>query len=110
KGNPRLCTGGHLTHELDRIAAVQRILEELSRAGRLRKISDNEVRKHEQRLKIHRSNDVHVLALAIASGARTVATFDGALSADFKNPRIINNPRGRIYQRPDEHGHLLCHT
>ena len=113
KGNPKLCTGGLLTRELDRIGAVQRILEELSRAGRLRTIPTAEIQKRERQIKsarLHRSNDVHVLALAIASGARTLATFDGALSADFKNPRIIKNPRGRIYQRPDEHGHLLCHT
>jgi hypothetical protein len=45
----------------------------------------------------HRSNDPHVLKLAIASGARVLATSYRALMADFKNPKIIKKARGRIY-------------
>ena len=44
-----------------------------------------------------KSNDPHILALARASGARLVYTGDGKLIADFKNKRLIDGPRGKIY-------------
>ncbi len=44
-----------------------------------------------------RSDDKHILALAIVSGARVLYTEDGALQQDFKNTDIINRPKGRIY-------------
>jgi predicted nucleic acid-binding protein len=110
KGKPRLCTGGQLTVELEIIGDVRRLLLTLDQAGRLRKISDKETLKGGKQLKTLRSNDVHVLALAIASGARTLATFDDKLSADFKDARIINRPRGKVYQHPDKQAHLLSHT
>ena len=43
------------------------------------------------------SDDEHVIALARVSGARLLFTNDGDLQADFKNPGIINGPRGVIY-------------
>jgi hypothetical protein len=79
----------------------------------LRTIPGEAIQEHERQLKsakLYRSNDVHILALAIASGARTLATFDRGLGDDFNDPRMINKPRGKIYSRPDKHGHLLCHT
>ena len=45
----------------------------------------------------HKSNDIHILALARASGARLLYTGDKALIADFGNKEIINNPKGKIY-------------
>ena len=44
-----------------------------------------------------RSDDEHVLALAVVSGARLLYTNDTALIADFKNREIIANPRGKVY-------------
>lgn len=44
-----------------------------------------------------RSNDPHILALARASGARLLYTADKDLIADFKNPRIVSRPRGKVY-------------
>ncbi|SPE26752.1 hypothetical protein SBA3_1300008 [Candidatus Sulfopaludibacter sp. SbA3] len=55
------------------------------------------------------SNDHHVLALAITSGARTLATLDNELAQDFKNKNIIDNPRGSVY-RDQTHARLLRHT
>ena len=43
------------------------------------------------------SNDQHVLALALVSGARLLYTNDAALIADFKNRQIVANPRGKVY-------------
>jgi predicted nucleic acid-binding protein len=113
KGSPRLCAGGKLTRELEIVGNVRVLLRQLSEAGRLRRIPDADIEAQVRQLKskkLHRSNDAHVLALAIASGARTLATADASLIADFKNPRIIHDPRGRVYRDPDKHGRLLCHT
>ena len=60
----------------DRVAPVQRRLE---REGRCK------------------SNDTHVLALAIASGARLLYTNDTDLMDDFRNRNIVPRPRGKIY-------------
>jgi len=99
--------------ELARLDDVRRLLATLNRAGRLRSADAELLRDEEVRLcggGRCRSNDIHVLALAVVSGARTLATFDKALSGDFKNGDLINRPRGRIYRDPEKHGHLLCHT
>ena len=44
-----------------------------------------------------RSNDTHVVALAKQSGSGLLFTNDIELQRDFKNPKIINSPRGVIY-------------
>ena len=53
------------------------------------------------------SNDRHILALALASGARLIFTSDESLMRDFKNPDIIRRPRGSVYQRKRDHEDLL---
>ena len=44
-----------------------------------------------------KSNDLHVLALALVSGARLLYTNDTALIDDFGNREIVTRPRGKIY-------------
>ena len=114
RGNPRLVAAGKLRKELaDSGDAVRRLLVRLEQMGKLRSADPGKLRHEEQRLHataICASNDPHVLALAIVSGARTLATDDNALASDFRNKRIIDQPRGKIYRDPDEHGHLLRHT
>ena len=44
-----------------------------------------------------RSDDPHVLALARVSGARLLYTGDTDLIADFKDKKIIDSPRGKVY-------------
>ena len=44
-----------------------------------------------------RSNDSHIIALALASGARLLYTDDKRLAKDFQNPEIIGNPAGEVY-------------
>ena len=46
---------------------------------------------------ICKSNDDHVLALAIVSGARLLFTNDNALQDDFRNLQILPGIRGRVY-------------
>jgi hypothetical protein len=92
---------------------VRRQLVQLDRAGRLRSADPEELQREEKRLRTSAtcaSNDLHVLALGIVSGARTLATDDNALAADFTNKRIIDGPRGKIYRDPARHGRLVCHT
>jgi len=112
-GNPRLVAAGALKEELAMLSHVRRLLAELNRAGRLRSADANRLRQKEERLRAEQrieSNDSHVLALTIVSGARTLATFDNALSRDFRNAEFINRPRGNIYRDPENHSHLLRHT
>jgi len=44
-----------------------------------------------------RSNDEHVLALARLGGARLLYSRDEALREDFKDVRLLANPRGKLY-------------
>ena len=113
RGNPRLVVGGLLTVELQKLEVVRKILVQLDRAGRLRKMESGAVDAESKALanrKLCRSNDLHVPALAIISGARTIATYDEALIQDCKNPEIVSNPRGKIYRHPATHQRLLGHA
>lgn len=111
KGNPRLVAGGLLSDELYKLNSVKRLIIELNRLGKLRQFSVKAIAEVSKGLKSCRSNDKHVLALAILSGARTLASFDDALCADFRDPAIVTKrPRGHIYRDPAKHAHLLGHT
>ena len=46
-----------------------------------------------------RSDHIHVIALANASGARLLYTEDKGLMDDFKNKDLISKPRGTVYSR-----------
>jgi hypothetical protein len=113
RGNPHLVAAGKLLEELARNDVVRRLLVQLERAGRLRSADAARLNQEQIRLAgcgLCRSSDHHVLALAIVSGARTLATLDNPLAKDFKNPKLINGPRGLIYRNPASHARLLCHT
>ena len=113
QGNPRLVVGGLRTHELRKLDHVRKFLVVLQQAGRLRQCHAESLEGEFKKLgkqKICTSNDLHVLALAIVSGARTIATNDEALIRDFKNPNIMPRPRGKIYRDPSIHRNLLGHT
>jgi len=111
KGNPRLVAGGKLMEELARLDKVRRLLTQLDRAGSLRSAKANSLQREEGRLRAGgrcHSNDFHVLALAIVSGARTLATFDKLWQAtsDMQESLIV---RGSVYHN-ESHAHLLRHT
>jgi hypothetical protein len=114
KGNPRLVAAGKLRRELAKTQEVRDYLVELNRAGLLRSsFGEDLLHKTENQLRKSRvcvSNDLHVLALAIVSGARTIATADASLARDVRNKKIIDKPRGSVYRRPNSHSHLLRHT
>ena len=95
----RLFVGGQLLAELDRTPAREWAREALN-SGRIRRVNESEVTTKTQELRgkgLHRSDDPHVLALAIVSGARLLYSNDGALQRDFKDKRLIDDPRGKVY-------------
>lgn len=107
-----LVYGGLLAEELGRVAEVRRYLIALSRAGRARLLAPEAVAREEAKVRDLgglKSNDLHVVALARASGARTLCSHDQLLHQDFKNASLISDPRGAVYQQA-RHKQLLKHT
>lgn len=107
-----LAEGGMLSHELNMAGAATQTLRQLRQAGRVFDASRHDPRAFQVALDRYsakcRSNDAHVLAVAHVSGARTLATNDQPLTDDFKNPRLLPPPRGRVLH-DETHGHLLKH-
>ncbi len=96
----RLVVGGRLLRELSRDHRCVRWLGTATRTGRARTIADEAVdaRAHELHQRdICSSDDEHIVALALVSGARLLYTNDAALIADFKDREIVANPRGKVY-------------
>ena len=83
-------TGQYFT-ELRRNRAVMELIRRYDQGGQLKKISKSEVSEAGEQVygKRRRSNDSHVLALALASGATVLCSNDGRLRADFKDKSIL---------------------
>ena len=82
-----LVVGGKNTRELSINQKIGQWLRGLIRANVARVIPASDIKREEQillELGQHESNDVHVLALARASGARLLFSRDAALGQDFK--------------------------
>lgn len=108
KGVVVYSTGGEFEKDIEEPA--RRALVELMKSGRARLISQRLLKSAIDRLENdsnHKSNDAHVLALAVVSGARLLYTEDKALRDDFKKGKwkngkfIISNPRGKLYSSKD---------
>jgi len=100
KGGGKLVysTSGQFAAEIAKLS--KRRLAEHYRAGRATAIPAGEFRNDERQLRNNsavRSNDFHVLALARYSKARILYTGDTALMQDFKDKRLVDKPRGKIY-------------
>ena len=96
----RLAVGGKLLEELSDYTGFRNWLRRALAVGRARRVSDAEVNAATATLQsrnVCKSNDAHVLALAIVSGARLLFTNDQDLQSDFGNRRIISGVRGKIY-------------
>ena len=89
-------TKGTFARELGRSAKDR--LAVYARANMARPVPAERLRddEHALRSKI-RSNDAHVLALARETGARLLYTADQDLIADFKDKRLVDQPRGKVY-------------
>ena len=99
--------GGHLRREYLRSPKVMRMLRQLDQAGRAKAVPDATV---DARMKLVApqcvSDDPHIIALALESGARLLCSLDKDLHTDFTNPKLINAPRGNVYQNAN-HEHLV---
>jgi hypothetical protein len=107
RGRGGLVAGGRLTSELVS-AGLGETLATLARAGRFSRVPDDQVDRAEaflQELGLCRSNDLHVLAVAVVSKCRLIYTKDRALHRDAKN-RSVLEPAADIYQNA-AHSHLL---
>ena len=117
-GKLRLITGGHAQEELRRSAEFrkwaaagppnlgvyrQRLIAPEKEKLDQRKLVDDDIK----------SNDTHVLALALVSGGRLLYSRDLALRVDFTDPSIIIGPWGQLYNEgakdsfTDEHRRRL---
>lgn len=96
----QLVIGGKLRAELGRDERFVLWLKSAIRFGRARSVPDEEVDDRASELRsegVCTSDDEHVLALALVSGARLLYTNDTALIGDFKNRSIVAAPRGKVY-------------
>ena len=99
-GRGKMVLGGRLRQELSDYGRFMSWLPQARRAGHVILIPDHEVDTEANALEGSRqcrSNDAHVLALAIVSGARLLFTNDLDLQDDFTDRGIISGIRGRIY-------------
>jgi hypothetical protein len=107
RGRGGLVAGGKLTRELVS-AGLDGTLVTLARAGRFHRVPDDDVDSTQATLReqgLCRSNDLHVLAVAIVSGCRLIFTRDRELHRDSRN-RAVLEPTAVIYQTA-AHSHLL---
>lgn len=103
-GKGKVVYGGQLTKELAKVASARHWLAEAKRGGRAQEIPSDRIEADMQSLVrggLLRSDDAHILALARVSGARLLFTHDQDLIDDFKDPQVINNPRGSVYKSCD---------
>ena len=113
----QLVVGGKNLTELAHNRNFRRwFLEARRSTGRVRQVGGAEIDVQEEELRQNatfKSNDEHVLALALASGARLLYSNDGALKDDFSNASLVRRPKGKVYTTQEsgsftpEHRELL---
>ncbi len=105
-GQVPLVVGGRHHDELMQSGELmRRWLAQLQLAGRLTSVDSELVNRRtteliqttEQGAPVCGSDDEHIIALAQVSGARLLFTNDDALTGDFKEKRLIDGPRGKVY-------------
>jgi hypothetical protein len=106
KGNVRpvvkIIYGGQLRREYLQRKDMMEQLAALDRKGQAKIIRDAEVDKETTVVKasrLCRSNDEHIIALARVARVRLLAAGDNSLKRDFKNKALIDDPRGKVYDR-----------
>jgi hypothetical protein len=106
----QLVFGGSVySREVDRHDAARRFFATLLRAGKVTRIDAKLVDLEQDQVSDScASNDSHLIALARVTGARLFCTDDTKLMLDVRTKHLLDNPRGRIYQRRN-HAHLLRH-
>lgn len=101
--------GGKLTKEYRKLIQVWRVIVQLDRAGRMRLISSEDIDKCLETIQDKcRSNDPHIIALALASKVRLLCSHDQRLHEDFTNPKLLK-PKGNVYQNTSHTGLIRRH-
>lgn len=94
----KLAVGGKLWEELNSHRRFQLVFADLLRRSKVMRCDEAAINAEITPVsEICRSDDAHILALARVSGARLLYSNDRDLQRDFRNSRIINAPRGRVY-------------
>ena len=100
-GNGHLVVGGRLLGELDRGSpGFRRWAREALLAGRMSVVNQGTVEARTQELRAAgtcTSNDQHIIALAQVNGTRRLYSNDGHLRDDFRDKRLVDKPRGKVY-------------
>ena len=107
-GTGILVVGGQLQEEISktqyrdwgRQALLSGRIRQALLSGRIKREDPHKVEAQTSKLKNEKackSNDQHIIALAQLSGARLLFSNDSDLQQDFKNKKLIDNPRGRVY-------------
>ena len=110
-GSGRLVVGGTNLQELWPFERARRLIEEWIRTGKAVRLTDDQLESEKGDWQaLVKSNDVHVIALARASGARLLCTGDLILERDFKNTALIDRPPGKLYKIAKTHRRLLGHS
>ena len=95
---------GHSASDLERAkpTTVSEWLVAVQLAGSLKNEDDQLVDLRANMIRqsgLCRSNDFHIIALAQLAGARMLYSRDHELHQDFKNPKLVDQPRGKVYPR-----------
>lgn len=101
--------GSKLKGEYGALPSVWRFVVALDRAGKARLWPDAEIDALQAALTVSgslKSDDPHIIALAQVSGARLLCSRDKALHQDFLAKELVDQPRGKVYQRA-AHARLL---
>ena len=103
----RLILGGtKFNSEIGKVGDYIRWLKTAISKGRAHRVKDHLVDTVEQELaagNVCKSDDPHLIALAMIGGARLLFSEDLDLHEDFRNPGIVANPRGKIYSTRFDH-------
>lgn len=106
KGSNRLVVGGKLLSELETGSPLFRNwASEVARSGNMKILNEGRILEMTDQIeqeRRHTSDDPHVLAVARLSGARLLYSNDADLQRDFKNKRLIDDPRGKVYSTTRE--------
>lgn len=94
----RVVSGGQLERELFKIREMRVLALEWSRRGNLIRLPTEDLQRETDRVRDKcRSNDPHVVAVAIVGRADVVVTEDNLLIQDLKDPSIVGSKR-RIFK------------
>lgn len=98
-GSGFLVTGGRLLDELYKTQARE-WARQAALSGQMQVVNSTDIAVKERELlsqHVLRSDDPHVIALALVSGARLLYSNDRALQQDFADKQLVDDPRGKVY-------------